>query len=151
MPYVEKLKMIKQEKGLSNAVISKTGDIPLPTVIRVFNESTQNATFETMVGIARGMGISLDELVGLKQPDEQTIPSPIIETISSYSELLKEKDERIKEKDATINELIEDKKSIRKEKNRLMFVTLVLGAIVSIVAMLFIIHISGGSFEHFQF
>ena len=97
------------------------------------------------------MGISLDELAGLKQPDEQPIASPIIETISSYSELLKEKDERIKEKNKVIDELVEDKKSIRKEKNRLMFVTLVLGTLVSAVAVLFIIDILNGNFGHFRY
>ena len=151
MPYSEKLKMIKEEKGLTNMEISKVGNLPLPTVTRVFNGNTTNATFETYVGIARGMGISLDELAGLKQPDEQPIASPIIETISSYSELLKEKDERIKEKDKVIDELVEDKKSIRKEKNRLMFVTLVLGTLVSAVAVLFIIDILNGNFGHFRY
>ena len=71
MPYSEKLKMIKEEKGLTNAVISETGGVPLSTVTRVFNERTPNTSFETMVGLARGMGFSLDELAGLKQHDEQ--------------------------------------------------------------------------------
>lgn len=150
MPYGEKLKLIKKERGLTNAQIHEMCKVSLPTVTRVFEEGSQGGQFETYVSLARGLGFSLDELAGLKQPDEQPLSSPIIETISSYSELLKEKDERIKEKDATISELIEDKKAIRKEKNRLMFVTLVLGAIVSIVAVLFIIHISGGNFEHFR-
>lgn len=165
MPYLEKLKMIKEEKGLTNTVIAKAGNVPLPTVTRVFNGNTQNATLETYVGIARGMGISLDELAGLKQPDEQPISSPIIETINSYSELLKEKDEtisshsellkekdeRLKEKDATISELIEDKKAIRKEKNRLMFVTLVLGAIVAAAAIVFIVDAVNGHFGYFRY
>ena len=109
MPYVEKLKMIKEEKELTNAEIAKLGNIPLPTVTRVFNGQTLNPTFETIVGIARGMGVSLDELSGFKQPDEPPLTVPIIETINSYSELLKEKDNRI-------NQLLEDKATLKKEK-----------------------------------
>ena len=97
MPYVEKLRMIKEKKDLTNAEIAKLGDLPLATVTRVFNERTPNPTFETITRIAIGMGVSLDELVGLKQPDEPPIASPIETTLNSYSELLKEKDERIKE------------------------------------------------------
>jgi transcriptional regulator with XRE-family HTH domain len=97
MPYVEKLKMIKEEKDLTNAEIAKLCDLPLATITRVFSERTLNPTFETITRIAIGMGVSLDELVGLKQPDEPPIAAPIETTLNSYSELLKEKDERIKE------------------------------------------------------
>lgn len=149
MPYGEKLKLIKKERGLTNSQIYEMckDKVSLPTVTRIFDEESQGGQFETYVSLARCLGFSLDELAGLKQPDEQPIPSPIIETISSYSELLKEKDERIKEKDATIKELIEDKKSIRKEKNRLMFVTLVLGTLVSAAAVLFAINLLNGHFH----
>lgn len=126
MPYLERLKVIKEEKGLTNTVIAKTGDVPLPTVTRVFNGTTQNATLETYIGIARGMGISLDELAGLKQPDEQPIASPIIETLNSYSEILKEKDERIAELKA-------EKEHERKERRRLTGVLVVLVTLVLII------------------
>ena len=151
MPYGEKLKLIKKERGLTNAQIHEMCKVSLPTVTRVFEEGSQGGQFETYVSLARGLGFSLDELAGLKQPDEQPLSSPIIETISSYSELLKEKDERIKEKDATISELIEDKKAIRKEKNRLMFVTLVLGAIVAAAAIVFIVDAVNGHFGYFRY
>ena len=79
MPYIEKLKMIKDEKKISLSDIAKVGDIPLATVTRVFNGQTPNPTFETIIKIAIGMGVSLDELAGLKQPNEQPLTSPIIE------------------------------------------------------------------------
>lgn len=147
MPYVEKLKMIKSEKGLTNAEISKLGDIPLPTVTRVFNESTTNPTFETLVGIARALGVSLDELVGFKQPDEQPLAPPIVDTLNSYSELLKEKDDRIQE-------LKEDKNVIRKEKNKL--VTMLVALVVILVALVtilvwFNIDVRNGNFGQFKY
>lgn len=147
MPYSEKLKMIKEEKGLTNAVIAKTGNTPLSTVTRVFNDSAKGASFETMVGIARGMGISLDELAGLKQPDEQPIASPIIETINSYSEILKEKDERIKV-------LEKDKDVIRNEKYKLVaaliILVIILLALVSILVW-FNIDVRNGNFGRFRY
>lgn len=147
MPYSEKLKMIKEEKGLTNAVIAKTGNTPLSTVTRVFNDSAKGASFETMVGIARGMGISLDELAGLKQPDEQPIASPIIETINSYSEILKEKDERIKG-------LEKDKDVIRNEKYKLVaaliILVIILLALVSILVW-FNIDVRNGNFGRFRY
>jgi transcriptional regulator with XRE-family HTH domain len=130
MPYVEKLKMIKQEKGLSLAEIAKLADIPLATITRVFNGQTPNPTFETISRISFALSVSLDELSGLKQPEEQHIASPIENTLNSYSELLKEKDDRIKE-------LKEDKSVIRNEKYKLvgMLVALVV-VLVALVAIL---------------
>lgn len=141
MPYSEKLKMIKEEKGLTNAEISKVGNLPLPTVTRIFNGNTANASFDTYVAIARGMGISLDELAGLKQPDEQAISSPIIETLSSYSELLKEKDERIAE-------LKEEKEHERKERRRL---TGVLAVLVTLVLIVLAIDLLNGDIGHIRY
>ena len=92
MPYGEKLKTIKKEKNLTNAEIHRVCNVPLATVTRVFDEGSQGGNFETYVSLARGLGFSLDELAGLKQPDDQPLASPIIETFNSYSEILKEKD-----------------------------------------------------------
>ena len=83
MPYGEKLKTIKREKNLTNAEIHKVCNVPLATVTRVFDEGSQGGNFETYVSLARGLGFSLDELAGLKQPNEQPLASPIIETFNS--------------------------------------------------------------------
>lgn len=137
MPYGEKLKTIKKEKNLTNAEIHKVCNVPLATVTRVFDEDSQGGNFETYVSLARGLGFSLDELAGLKQPDEQPLASPIIETFNSYSEILKEKDERIQElkeqneklqtafnelkesSSKTISVLEEEKKEVRREKHKI--------------------------------
>ena len=141
MPYVEKLKMIREEKELTNSEIAELSKIPLPTITRVFNGQTPNPTFETIVGIARGMGVSLDELAGFKQPDEQPLTVPIIETINSYSELLKEKDNRI-------NQLLEDKATLKKEKYGIFGVLVVF--ILALVILL-IVDINHGHFGYFQY
>lgn len=134
MPYVEKLKMIKEEKDLTNGEIAELGNIPLPTVTRVFNGQTLNPTFETITGIARALGVSLDELAGFKQPNEQPIASPIIETINSYSELLKEKDNRIEE--------------IKRDKNILL--GLLIG-VIGFILILLVIDLFNGDFGRIQY
>lgn len=134
MPYIEKLKMIKAEKGLNNAEISRVCNVPLPTVTRVFSERTLNPTFETVVDIAIGMGISLDELVGLKQPDAPPVPSPIENTLASYSELLAEKDERIRD--------------LKRDKNRLYFI---LACLVVFVLALLTADVLNGHFGYFRY
>ena len=151
MPYIEKLKLIKEEKGLTNADIAKLSDIPLATVTRVFNESTPNPTFITIISLARALGVSLDELAGFKHPDEQPLASPIIDTLSSYAELLKEKDDRIREKDNVIKELQEDKIIIRKEKYKLISVLIPLCCILTTVAILLFIDILNGNFGYFVY
>ena len=154
MQYTEKLKVIKEEKKLTNVIISKAGDIALSTVTRVFNESAKGASFETMIGIAKGMGISLDELAGLKQPDEQPIASPIIETISTYTELLKEKDERIREKDEVIKGLEKDKNVIRSEKYKLVGALVILVIILLALASVLVwfnIDVRNGNFGRFRY
>lgn len=134
MPYIEKLRTIRDEKDLTNVEVAKICDVPLATVTRVFNERTLNPTFETFVKLAIGLGVSLDELVGLKQPDEQPIASPIETTLNSYSELLKEKDERIKE--------------LKLEKRTLIGI---LVGFMSFILVFLAIDMFNGDFGHFRY
>ena len=139
MPYLEKLKAFKEGKDLTNADIAKLSNLPLATITRIFNGSTPNPTFETFTQIAIALGVSLDEIAGLKEPDEPPIPSRIEMTLDSYSELLKEKDERIKE-------LKEEIEKERKEKHN---ITGVLALFIAFVLMILTIEILRNHFGHF--
>lgn len=143
MPYVEKLKIIKDDKKMTNKQIAELGNIGLSTVIKVFNGDTENPSFETIDRIANVLGVSLDELAGRKPTHEQPLTTPIVETFNSYSELLKDKDDRIQELKADKQRLIEDKKSLRKKNNQLLIalvcslttLLVVLGVLITIVIM----------------
>lgn len=141
MPYLEKLKAFKEGKDLTNAEIARLSNIPLATITRIFNGSTPNPTFETFTQIAIALGASLDEIAGLKEPDEPPIPSRIEKTLDSYSELLREKDDRIKE----LKEVIEKE---RKEKHTLEGVFALFIAFVLVVLTIDILH---GHFGYFQY
>ena len=140
MPYVEKLKVIRDDKDITNVEIAKLSNIPLATITRVFNGSTPNPTFETISGIALAMGVSLDELIGLKQPDAPPVASPIENTLNSYSELLKEKDDRIVE-------LKTEKERAIKEK---YMVASVLIIFVAFVLTILTIDLLNGHFGYFR-
>ena len=140
MPYVEKLKMIKKDKGLSNAEIAKIAEIPLATITRIFNGQTPNPTFETISRIAIAMGASLDEMTGLKQSEAPPITSPIETALNSYVELLKEKDNRIKE----LKEGIEKE---HKEKTKLVVVLI---GVLAFVLLLFTVDLMNGHFGYFR-
>lgn len=166
MPYGEKLKSIKKEKNLTNAEIHKVCNVPIATVTRIFDEESQGGNFETYVSLARGLGFSLDELAGLKQPNEQPLAAPIIETFNSYSEILKEKDERIQElkeqneklqaafnelkgsSDKTINLLEKEKKDIRHEKRK---ITSALIGLVLILVVGLLIDLLNGHIGKFRY
>ena len=133
--------MIKEDKKMSLSDIARVGDIPLATVTRVFNGQTPNPTFETIIRIAIGMGVSLDELAGLKQPDAPPVASPIENALSNSAELLAEKDKWI----ATLTEGI---KRERKEKHMAM---LILFFITVFVLTFLAIDILNGHFGHFRY
>lgn len=95
MPYLEKLKEIRDRCGLSNSQIAIAAGVSEPTVSRFFNGQTKLSQVETLARMAIVMGASLDEIAGLKSADA---PTPIVEqAMSNYAELLKEKDIRIEE------------------------------------------------------
>lgn len=143
MPYLEKLKMLKEERNLTNAEIAELSNLPLATITRVFNGSTPNPTFETFTRIAIALGVSLDEIAGLKQPDELPLTTPIVDAFNSYSELLKDKDDRIQELKADKQQLIEDKEAIRMKNNKLLLalvcsvttLLVVLGVLITIIVI----------------
>ena len=140
MPYLEKLKELKEKSKLTNAEIARLSNVPLATITRIFNGSTPNPTFETFSQIAIALGASLDEIAGLKEPDEPPIPSRIEKTLDSYSELLKEKDDRIKE-------LKEEIDRERKEKHNITGAFMVF---VTFVLVLLTIDILNGHFGYFR-
>ena len=144
MPYVEKLKTIRDDKKLTNVEIAKLSDIPLATITRVFNGSTPNPTFETISKISIALGVSLDEITGLKPPEEIPIASPIENTLHSYSALLTAKDERIEE-------LKEEVKQERKEKNKLLGILLGITTFVSAVLAVLAIDLLNGRFGLFRY
>ncbi len=137
MPYLNRLIELKKDRKMTNAEIAKLSNLPLATITRVFNGHTPNPTFETFTQIAIALGASLDEIAGLKTPEPISIDKPIETTLSSYAELLKEKDERIKE-------LKEEKEKERKDRHRLVCVLICFSVFIMAILTLDILNGSIG-------
>lgn len=134
MPYLERLTALKNAKKMSCQDISTLSDIPLATVTRVFNGATPNPTFETFAKIAIALGASLDEIAGIAHPDAPAVDHQVGSTLSSYAELLQEKDVRIKEKEEMIHALKDELKEEKKGKTRLAIVlSLVIACLVIVM------------------
>ncbi len=138
MPYIERLKAIRDERGFKNTVVSKLADIPLATVTRIFNGSTPNPTFETFVKLSIALGVSLDEIAGLRQPEAPPLDAHIENTLVSYAELLKERDERLREKDELIASLKEAYKNEMNLRKRILCSMGIFMALL-VVALIFVV------------
>ena len=141
MPYLEKLKALKEQSNLTCADIAKLSNVSLPTVTKVFNGSTPNPGIDTFIRIALALGASLDEIAGLKHPDAPPVAAPIAATLDSYAELLKEKDERIRE-------LKDEKDKIRKEKR---YLGIALVCVATFLVLILTIDILNGHFGYFRY
>ena len=141
MDYLEQLKALKEKRGLTHAEISELSDIPLTTVTRIFSGATPNPTFETIARITIALGGSLDVIAGIRSANEKPLSSPVEKTITSYAELLKEKDERIKDKEA-------ERAAERKEKYKL---AIVLACVIGFLLLILTIDILNGHFGYFRY
>lgn len=136
MPYVSYLKELKKKRNLTVAEIAELSKIPSSTISRILNGNTADARFETVAPIVVAMGGSLDEMVGLKSPDEEPVKPQVETTLTAYADLLNEKDLRIKEKDEIIKSLNDDLRRERKDVKRLMITALVLTLTMVVLALI---------------
>ena len=133
MPYLNRLLELKHEKDFTNADIARLADLPLATVTRILNGSTPNPTFEIFARIAIALGASLDEIVGLRQSETPPVDAHIETTLSTYAEIVKEKDERIMELKEALNKE-------RTEKHRIVLGLVCIIVLICIVLGIDLLH-----------
>lgn len=155
MPYLEKFKEARDEKKLSNATIAMLSNTSLPTVTRFFQGNGKRLSVDTVASIASILDVSLDESFGIGTPVQKPLDPNVEAVITSYTELLKEKDERIKEQservlemEETIKQLRVDKVKMQKEKSKVTTFTLALGAFI-LIFLLF--DLMNGHFGFFRY
>ena len=59
----EKIKRWRKIKELTQDELSKKADIPYPTLVKIESGAVNNPSIETMMKIANGLSVTLDELV----------------------------------------------------------------------------------------
>ena len=57
------IKRYRQDKGLSQDKLSKLADLSLNTVVKIELGESPNPTIETIQGIAKALGVSVDDLL----------------------------------------------------------------------------------------
>ena len=91
---LNKLKELKAEKKLTNQQIADLSGVPLSTVTRVLNGQTDNPNIQTIEDIFNGMGVSIEDITGIKQVEEKFGPDDNL--IQLYKDMIRTKDKYIK-------------------------------------------------------
>jgi transcriptional regulator with XRE-family HTH domain len=59
----KRIKELRNKKGLSQEKLARLADVSYNTIVKIESGESKNPTIQTMVGIAKALGISLDELI----------------------------------------------------------------------------------------
>ncbi len=59
----DKIKLWRKKKDLTQDALAKKADIPYTTLAKIESDVIENPSLQTITKIARGLGVSLDELV----------------------------------------------------------------------------------------
>ena len=98
----ERIKELKKEKNLSTKDLVKLSNLPERTVIRILNGETKTPYADTLLGLAKALGVELSELLGdsdlvvgnknLKQlQDKLDLVTLELEMVKAENEILKTK------------------------------------------------------------
>lgn len=58
----KKIRELRLKKGLSQEKLARLADVSFNTIVKIEAGESQNPTFLTVIGIAKALGISLEEL-----------------------------------------------------------------------------------------
>lgn len=157
MPYLEKFKEARDEKKLSNATIAMLSNTSLPTVTRFFQGNGKRLSVDTVASIASILDVSLDEAFGIGTPTPVQKPlDPNVEAvITSYTELIKEKDARIKEQGDRLLEQEETIKQLRidkvKKQRKDIIIIILFFVFVATVLFFLLFDLMNGDFGYFLY
>ena len=88
------LKELKDKRKLTNQQLAELSGVPVGTINRILSGQTDNPSFQTVCYIVMAMDGSLDELVGISEPEK--VPAkgkgPGREIIELYQTIISGKD-----------------------------------------------------------
>ena len=58
----KKIRELRNKKALSQEKLARLADVSYNTVVKIESGESKNPTFQTMKGIAKALGVSLDDL-----------------------------------------------------------------------------------------
>lgn len=63
----KKIRELRNKKGLSQEKLARLADVSYNTIVKIESGESKNPTIQTMAGIAKALGTSLDEIVEIKK------------------------------------------------------------------------------------
>jgi transcriptional regulator with XRE-family HTH domain len=64
----KKIRELRIKKGLSQEKLARLADVSYNTIVKIESGESKNPTFQTMAGIAKALGVTLDALAENKSP-----------------------------------------------------------------------------------
>ena len=91
------LKELKDKRKLTNQQLAELSGVPVGTINRILSGQTDNPSFQTVCDIDMAMDGSLDELVGISEPEKFSVKGkgPGREIIELYQTIISGKDKWI--------------------------------------------------------
>ena len=91
------LKALKEQRKLTNQQLADLSGVPVGTINRILSGQTDNPSFQTVCDIVMAMDGSLDELAGIREPEETPAKpkGPGREIIELYQDIISGKDKWI--------------------------------------------------------
>lgn len=69
MDWLDRIKALKKEKGLTNETLSEKSKIPLGTINKLLSGATVDPKLSTLLPLADTLGCTIDTLLGMERPD----------------------------------------------------------------------------------
>lgn len=130
--YVDYIKARKEAKKLKVKDLAEMTNISESTLNNYFSRKTETPSFEVVSKLCIALDISIDEMVGMKEPIAKKEEINYKEILASVTASYDERNEANKER---IAELKEDKKNNDKEKKILYTIIVALIVIEFILGM----------------
>lgn len=61
--FTKKIRELRNKKGLSQEKLARLANISFTTVVKIESGESKHPTIQTMAGIARALGVSVDTLI----------------------------------------------------------------------------------------
>lgn len=69
----KRIRELRNKKGLSQEKLARLADVSYNTIVKIESGESKNPTFQTMAGIAKALGVSLDQLADKEENEKKRL------------------------------------------------------------------------------
>ena len=112
--FIDNINSIRKSKGITTKMIAERADLPLETIQRILDGTTENPRLDTMIRIAKALEVELWELFYMGDKNFVSMQNELIslrterDTLVAESAVQKEKIESLREKNDVLKDQIID-------------------------------------------